>query len=192
MRAGRQFSGKYSKEQQREAGEECAGSGKSVWRWPLPRELQIQQPLISHLSGCRAAPCTILKANVSKEEPMESPIAGALEALQEMHSVDYAVYTDGSAQGSMRDGGAGVMVMRNEELVNEWSVSAGTVTSSLVAESIAMMEATEWQVGRDDWRTTTVISDSRSLTEAQSRGTNRGKLREILTGCGDRKKWAEG
>ena len=121
--------------------------------------------------------CRILKANVSKEELIESQMARAVETLQEVHKVDYAVYTNGSARGGTRDGGAGVVVMRNEELIYERSVPAGAVTSSFEAESVAMLEAKDWLVKRDDWRMVAVAIYSRSLTEACM---NKGKLQEIL------------
>ena len=96
---------------------------------------------------------------MSKEEPMESQMARTVEALQKVRWVDYAVHTDGSAQGSTRDSGAEIVVMKNEELFNEWSVPAGSVTSTFKAESIVMLEATERLVGKDDWRTATAITD---------------------------------
>ena len=93
------------------------------------------------------------------------------------------IYTDGSAEGGVADGGAGVAVIGDGEVVEEWAVPAGAFCSSFAAEAVAMQEALDWLERSQEWRRAAVLTDSQALLgalEGCSTQTRVSKMRDAL------------
>ena len=72
------------------------------------------------------------------------------------------IYTDGSTEGGVASGGAGVVVISREEMevLEERSVPAGAMTSFFLAEALALQEALRWLRNSTQWTQAAVIIDS--------------------------------
>ena len=107
----------------------------------------------------------------------------ARETIEELRERDYMIYTNGSAEGGVADGGAGVAVIGEGEVVEEWAVPAGASCSSFAAEEVAMQEALDWLERSQEWKRATVLTDSQVLLaalEGCSTQTIVSKLRDAL------------
>ena len=108
----------------------------------------------------------------------------ALVRMRRWDDVDVCVYTDGSADGGVRLGGAGVVVTKGDaecpEVIEERLRAAGVVTSSYQAELCALWEAMRW-LGENSmlWKRAMVVSDSQAALNAL-RYTSCGRNDELL------------
>ena len=128
-------------------------------------------------------PNGVVRTPASKEDPPEMQLRRARETIEELGERDYMIYTDGSAEGGVADGGAGVAVIGNGEVIEEWAVPAGESCSSFAAEAVAMQEALDWLERSQEWRRAAVLTDSQALLvalEGCSTQTRVSKLREAL------------
>lgn len=121
----------------------------------------------------------------TKSEHVEKNREEALERLEKCGVVDVCVYTDGSAVGGVRRGGAGMVVtngdVREPEVIAESARAAGMVTSSYQAEMYALLEGLLWLKENGElWQRALVVSDSQSGLVAlkEARG---GRCEELLS-----------
>ena len=102
-----------------------------------------------------------------KSESVDECREGALTRMRRWGEVDVCVYTDGSAVGGVRMGGAGVVVtngdFENPVLIDERMRAAGVITSSYQAELYALWEALLWLLeNAETWERVMIVSDSQS------------------------------
>ena len=65
-------------------------------------------------------PNEVVRTPASKEDPPpEVQLRRARETIEELGERDYMIYTDGSAEGGIADGGAGVVLIGDGEVVEE-------------------------------------------------------------------------
>ena len=106
--------------------------------------------------------------------------AVALNALQQLPPADIVVWTDGSAEGGTRDGGAGVVLHWGESR-RAWSRPAGRHTSSFRAECVALhsalTELSSLLVGADDVQRVRLCTDSLSALCALAAGPSAQRLK---------------
>ena len=88
------------------------------------------------------------------------------------YQADYVIYTDGSASGGTRNGGAAAVVTRGSPLqpdvVTTIKTKGRTFTSSYEEEAAAMKTALSWTLTNANHHSITVLfcTDSKSLCEA--------------------------
>ena len=88
------------------------------------------------------------------------------------YQADYVVYTDGSASGGTRNGGAAAVVTRGSpyqpEVVTIIKAKGRTFTSSYEEEAAAMESALSWTLTNANHHSITILfcTDSKSLCEA--------------------------
>ena len=71
---------------------------------------------------------------------------------------DLVAYTDGSATDFTRRGGAGVVVIGEDQVLRRGAVPAGNRSRSYSAELAAMLEAVEWLAGQQEWTRAAVVT----------------------------------
>lgn len=81
---------------------------------------------------------TTLCRPTRKTDPPEVRLAAARETLERLPPADTHVYTDGSAEGGIENGGGGAVILRGGEEVARLTVPAGRHTSSCRAELAAL------------------------------------------------------
>ena len=66
------------------------------------------------------------------------------EKIEEINA-DFQIYTDGSTSKNQENGGAGIVILNKEgDIVYQNSKPAGSLCSSLDAESLALLDAVQW------------------------------------------------
>ena len=66
------------------------------------------------------------------------------EKIEEIDA-DFQLYTDGSTSKNQENGGAGIVILNKEgDIVYQNSKPAGSLCSSLDAESLALLDAVQW------------------------------------------------
>ena len=133
-------------------------------------------------------PAAVSRTNTSKDDPASRQLEKAEEAVAALGSPDLVAYTDGSATGGTRRGGAEIVVVEGERVLRRWVVPAGSRCSSYSAELTAMLEAAEWLRGKRRWTRPAVITDSRSLVDALEGSESHrrlDRLRQLLRECGE-------
>ena len=103
---------------------------------------------------------------VTKLDQKERQLEKANEALERIGETDVRIYTDGSADGGTRNGGAGVVIYQEDEEVERWAVPVGVRCSSYQAELLALSEAAEWLGWRETYNSVTLITDSEAACRA--------------------------
>ncbi|XP_029656940.1 uncharacterized protein LOC115230980 [Octopus sinensis] len=82
------------------------------------------------------------------------------------NSPDVLLYTDGSASEGTTNGDAGVVVQIHDAVVYEWNAQTGAHSSSFHSERAAFNEALRWLQANDNWTSTAIVCDCKSLVEA--------------------------
>ena len=103
--------------------------------------------------------------DVSKSMSRDQHLAATLAAIEDTGPTDIQVYTDGSTREGTTDGGAGMMVMSGEDIIERWHAPTGRWSSSYQAEKSAMVRAISWLDEYEDWQSALVLYDSKSLVE---------------------------
>ena len=103
--------------------------------------------------------------DINKSRPEHEQQDTAIRTLNSVANVDLWVYTDGSVNPF---GGAGMACYLGPDHISgqpihEAHFPAGNVCSSFRAESVAVLEATNWLSARDNWSTAAIVTDSLSL-----------------------------
>ena len=79
--------------------------------------------------------------DVSKSMSRDQQLAATLSAIEATGPTDIQVYTDGSTHEGTTDGGAGMVVMSGEDIIERWNAPTGRWSSSCQAEKSAMVRA---------------------------------------------------
>ena len=96
---------------------------------------------------------------------MDQQLAATLAAIEDTGPTDIQVYTDGSTHEGTTDGGAWMVAMSGEDIIERWHVPIGRWSSSYQAEKSAMVRAISWLDEYEDWQSALVLCDSKSLVE---------------------------
>ena len=103
---------------------------------------------------------------VLKTDPPDKRRIAAEKTIEERGDWQLYAYTDGSVAEGGRNGGAGVYVIdRHNNIMLEISTPAGALSSSMDAETKAMIDALRWKKQYHQEETMLVLSDSLSLVE---------------------------
>ena len=113
----------------------------------------------------RPSPAPTAMTDVSMSMSRDQHLAATLAAIEDTGPTDIQVYTDGSTHVGTTDGGAGMVIMSGEGIVERWHAPTGRWSSSYQAEKSAMVRAISWLDEYDDWQSALVLSDSKSLVE---------------------------
>ena len=101
----------------------------------LPRD-EIPQPTLNY---CNAQINFSFIDNISKSEPEDTLRTKAAEWLEKQEKCEYTIWTDGSAQEGQFDGGAGIVILEGEVIVQQLHFPAGRFCSSTDAELKAIL-----------------------------------------------------
>ena len=113
----------------------------------------------------RPPPAPTAMTDVLKSMSRVQQLAATLAAIEDTGPTDIQVYTDGSTHEGTTDGGAGMVAMSGEDIIERWHFPTGRWSSSYQAEKSAMMRAISWLDGYEDWQSALVLCDSKSLVE---------------------------
>ena len=76
----------------------------------------------------RQPPAPTAMTDVSKSMSRDQQLAAKLAAIEDTGPTDIQVYTDGSTHEGTTDGGAGMVVMSGEDIIDRWHVSYDILT----------------------------------------------------------------
>ena len=102
----------------------------------------------------RPPPALTAMSDVFKSRDQQ--LAATLAAIEDTGPTDIQVYTDG---------GAGMVVMSGEDIIERWHAPTGRWSSSYQAEKSAMVRAISWLDEYEDWQSALMLCDSKSLVE---------------------------
>ena len=103
--------------------------------------------------------------DVSKLMSRDQQLAATLAAIEDTGPTDIQVHTDGSIHETTTDGGAGMVAISGEGIIERWHAPTGRWSSSYQAEKSAMVRAISWLDEYKDWQSALVLCDSNSLVE---------------------------
>ena len=89
----------------------------------------------------RPPPASTAMTDVSKSMSRDQRLAATLAAIEDTGPTDIQVYTDGSTHEGTTDGGAGMVVMSGEDIIERWHAPTGRWSSSYQAEKSAIVRA---------------------------------------------------
>ena len=117
----------------------------------------------------RPPPAPTVMTDVPKSMSRDQQLAATLAAIEDTGPTDIQVYTDvytdGSTHEGTTDGGAGMVAMSGEDIIERWHALTGRWSSSYQAEKSAMVRAISWLDEYEDWQSALVLCDSKSLVE---------------------------
>ena len=113
----------------------------------------------------RQPPAPTAMTDVSKSMSRDQQLAATLAAIEDTGPTDIQVYTDGSTHEGTTDGGAGMVFMSGEDIIERWHAPTGRWSSSYQAMKSAMVRAISWLDEYEDWQSALVLCDSKSLVE---------------------------
>ena len=113
----------------------------------------------------RPPPAPTAMTDVSKSMSRDQQLAATLATIGDTGPTDILVYTDASTHVGTTDGGAGMVVMSGEDIIERWHAPTGRWSSSYQAEKSAMVRAISWLDDYEDWQSALVLCDSKSLVE---------------------------
>ena len=113
----------------------------------------------------RPPPATTAMTDVSKSMSIDQQFAATLAAIEDTGPTDIQVHTDGSTHEVTTDGGAGMVAMSGEDIIERWHAPTDRRSSSYQAEKSAMVRAISWLDEYDDWQSALMLCDSKSLVE---------------------------
>ena len=113
----------------------------------------------------RPPPASTTMTPVSNSMSRDQQLAATLAAIEDTGPTDNQVYTDGSTHEGTTDGGARMVVMSGEDIIERWHAPTGRWSSSYQAEKSAMVRAISWLDEYEDWQSALVLCDSKSLVE---------------------------
>ena len=87
----------------------------------------------------------------------------ALLTLASIPTADFQIFTEGSVRDGIEDGGAGLVVLSQDNLVHKWYAPAGPHCSSFLTEKAALDEAIQWPSSIQSWASAIIICDCKSL-----------------------------
>ena len=113
----------------------------------------------------RPPPAPTAMIDVPKSMSRDQQLTATLAAIEDTGPTDILVYTDGSTHEGTTDGGAGMVGMSGEDIIERWHAPTGRWNSSYQAEKSAMVIAISWLDEYEDWQSALVLCDSKSLVE---------------------------
>ena len=113
----------------------------------------------------RPPPAPTAMTDVSKSMSRDQQLAATLAAIEDTGPTDIQVYTDGSTHERTTVGGAGMVVMSGEDIIERWHAPTGRWSSSYQAEKSAMVRAITWLDEYEDWQSALALCNSKSLVE---------------------------
>ena len=96
---------------------------------------------------------------------MDQQLAATQAAIEDTGPTYIQVYTDVSTREVTTDGGAGMVAMCGEDIIERWHASTGRWGRSYQAEKSVMVRAISWLDDYEDWQSALVLCDSKSLVE---------------------------
>ena len=114
----------------------------------------------------RPPPAPTAMTDVSKSMSRDKQLAAALAAIEDTGPTDIQVYTDGSTHEGTTYGGAGMVAMSGEYIIERWHAPAGRWSSTYQEEKSAMVREISWLDEYEDWQSALVLCDSKSLVDA--------------------------
>ena len=109
----------------------------------------------------RPPPAPTAMNDVSKSMSRDQQLAATLAAIEDTGPTDIQVYT----HKGTTDGGAGIVAMSGEVIIERWHAPTGRWSSSYQAEKSAMVRAISWLDEYEDWQSALVLCDSKTLVE---------------------------
>ena len=116
----------------------------------------------------RLPPAPTTMTDVSKSMSRDQQLADTLAAIEDTGPTDILVYTDGSTHEGTTDGGAGMVAMSGEDIIERWHAPTGRWSSLYQVEKSAMVRAISWQDEYEDWQSAPLLCDSKSLVETHA------------------------
>ena len=113
----------------------------------------------------RPSPAPTAMTDVSMSMSRDQQLAATMAAIEYIGPTDIQVYTDGSTHEGTTDGGAGMVAMSGEDIIERWHAPTGRWSSSYQAEKSAMVRAISLLDEYKNWQLTLVLCDSKSLVE---------------------------
>ena len=113
----------------------------------------------------RLPPAPTAMTDVSMSMSRDQQLAATLAAIEDTGPTDIQVYTDGSTHEGTTDGGAGMVAMSGEDIIERWHAPADRCCSSYQAVKSAMVRAISWQDEYEDWQSALVLCDRKSQIE---------------------------
>ena len=95
----------------------------------------------------------------------------SLQTLASIPPADFQIFTDGPVRGGIEEGGVGLVVLCQDDLVHEWHVPTGNHSSSFYAEKATLREAIQFHHGPQplsSWASAIVICNCKSQVLAVS------------------------
>ena len=89
--------------------------------------------------------------DVSKSMSRDQLLAATLAAIEDTGQTDIQECTDGSTNEGTTDGGAGMVAMSGDDIIERWHAPTGRWCSSYQAEKSAMVRAISWLDEYEDW-----------------------------------------
>ena len=100
---------------------------------PLTYHPGDHSPPIPDPPWSRPPPAPTVMTDVSKSMSWDQQLAATLAAMEDTGPTDIQVYTDGSTHEGTTDGGAGMVVMSGEDIIERWHAPTGRWSSSYQA-----------------------------------------------------------
>ena len=113
----------------------------------------------------RQPPAPTAMTDVSKSMSRDQQLAATLAAIEDTGTTGILVCTDGSTHEDTTDGGAGMVAMSGDGIIERWHAPTGRWSSSYQAEKSAMVRVISWLDECEDWQSALVLCDSKSLVE---------------------------
>ena len=113
----------------------------------------------------RPPPAPTAMTDVSKSMSRDQQLAATLAAIKDTGPTDIQVHTYGFTHEGTTDGGAGMVAMIGEDIIERWHAPTGRWSSSYQAEKSAKVRAILWLDEYEDWQSALVLWDSKSLVE---------------------------
>ena len=120
----------------------------------------------------RPPPAPTAMTDVSKSMSRYQQLAATLAAIEDTGQTDIQVYIDGSTHEGTTDGGAGMVAMSWEDIIERWHAPTGRWSSSYQAEKSAMVRAISWLDEYEDWQSALMLCDSKSWSKPLRTLTN--------------------
>ena len=131
---------------------------------------------------------TVVSMSLSRDQKL----AATLAAMEDTGPTDIQVYTDGSTHEDTTGGGAGMVAMNGEDIIERWHSPTGRWSSSYQAEKSAMVRAISWLDEYEDWQSALVLCDSKYLVETLANSNQPdGDVHRIQSAIAERSKKKE-
>ena len=148
--------------------------GGTTWGWHTPDCRQVYITIVrSMLEYVAAAWAPWLSAtSASKLEKVQLESSRAITSLVCSTPVEAVLaesqFTDGSVRDEIEDGGAGLVVLSQDDLVHGWHAPKGKYSNYFLTEKSALKETIQWLSSTTSWASVIIVCDCKSLVQAFS------------------------